>query len=718
MNFRISLCTLTACTIAWCGLSYSQAGEASKFKKGDRVEVKRFDKWLKGVVVGIDERFDDVTVRLDDDERLPKRLPPEHRERFLTKDYDVEDVRLIAEPKAPAPQVDLKPRVWKDRTGKFNITATYRGMRDGKVVLETDKGKQIEVPLDKLADDDANYARQQDNDSENPFAAATNDAISQTPTPPGPKLTPANIKSVKVLTPKTFSSWTYKPEYKPVVLNSQLAGQQLNLEKIPNSKPVFEKLEKMYVSDDGGRVIVARKQGVVSDEESYVQDINLAEAKAGSPVMLPSPSTLLSAWPNEGLIAVRPDHFGSGKNNIMTIAKLQGDQLVPVISWMPYEDEDWAPRKDVEDAWFLSRDRIMTANDHPEMLTIWSISDARALCRIPIQPVMDMQIAFSPDQKTLAIAMDQGVAFIDTEAGTHVATLPTGEQIVNGMAFSDDAGKLATRSSNGIAVWDLTTGKQICEFWHPEMGTQSQLSWAGNLVAVGGRYLFDPERRILLWEYRGGKQSLENFAIRNGRFFAASKPSDKYPAMCFTAKFPHAAAVQLASQLGSPEDLLIAKPGDKCAIKVELDAGLGSPDEVRSAIAANLTAAGFQVADEADLLVTAICKQKEQQTIKINTGRDTFRVRPEDIVEKTVTPHASFIQLTLKGEKVWERGYVAQPGTMIWLNSDETLDQALARLTQPNIDVLKNTKFAPYLARPGKATPSGAYGSSTYATGE
>ena len=55
---------------------------------------------------------------------------------------------------------------------------------------------------------------------------------------------------------------------------------------------------------------------------------------------------------------------------------------------------------------------------------------------------------------------------------------------------------------------------------------------------------------------------------------------------------------------------------------------------------------------------------------------------------------------------------------MIWVQENETLDQALERMTQPNVDLLKNTKLAPYLARPGKATPSGAYGTSTFATDE
>ena len=212
MNFRIGLCVLTACMVACGSLSYSQAGEASKFKKGDRVEVEHFGKRCKGTVVEINNRFDRIEVRLDDDGTLSKHIPAEAREQFLTSSFRAEELRSLEEPKAPAPQNDVKPRVWKDRTGKFNITATYRGIRDGKIVLETDKGKQIEVPLEKLADEDANYARQLEDDAENPFASSSIGGGFQSPVQAAPKITAANYQGAKVVQPKSFDSWTFKPE--------------------------------------------------------------------------------------------------------------------------------------------------------------------------------------------------------------------------------------------------------------------------------------------------------------------------------------------------------------------------------------------------------------------------------------------------------------------------------------------------------------------------
>jgi hypothetical protein len=70
--------------------------------------------------------------------------------------------------------------------------------------------------------------------------------------------------------------------------------------------------------------------------------------------------------------------------------------------------------------------------------------------------------------------------------------------------------------------------------------------------------------------------------------------------------------------------------------------------------------------------------------------------------------------MSLKGEVLWKRGFIAQPNMVIWIEKGETLDKALERLTKPNVSLFTNAKFSPYVARPGKATANGAYGASKF----
>jgi hypothetical protein len=148
---------------------------------------------------------------------------------------------------------------------------------------------------------------------------------------------------------------------------------------------------------------------------------------------------------------------------------------------------------------------------------------------------------------------------------------------------------------------------------------------------------------------------------------------------------------------------------------VMLNPGRAQGDVIRDVLAVGLEAAGLKVVDKADLVVKAVCKPQPQQTIRINTDNRWPR-REGDIVERTVTPHASFLEMTLKGETLWKRGYVARPHMTIWLEEGESLDHALERLTKPNLTIFTQAKFSGHVARPGKATANGAYGVSQFTT--
>ena len=58
----------------------------------------------------------------------------------------------------------------------------------------------------------------------------------------------------------------------------------------------------------------------------------------------------------------RPEIFGFGKNNVLTMAKIEGDKLTTVERWEPYGDEESEPKRDIESASFLGTNRILTHN--------------------------------------------------------------------------------------------------------------------------------------------------------------------------------------------------------------------------------------------------------------------------------------------------------------------------------------------------------------------
>jgi hypothetical protein len=670
--------------------------------------------------------------------------------------------------KAPAPATNENPvRKWSDRSGKFSVDARFYNLKGDRVALVKADGKLLEVPLSKLSDDDAKYVREQTEPiDENPFAAvpgtvasASSDAPLGLPSadePAGGPSAPsavkkANWREVRQVRPQTFKKWSFKPsaeESKPRATNT--ANVEVELGDIPGSDKFFEKVLGVYVADDSSRAIVSRQKGAVGlNEQEYLELVDVAQNKSLGLTKLPAKTKLLDLSPSEGLVMYRSDGDGFGNGNVLTIARVDGGQLSPVKQWAPYDQEKWEPSRDIDKAWFLGDGRVMTANQHAEALVVWDVDAAKALLNIPIGRGMQLQVALSPDGKLLAIAMREGVAIIDVAAGQHVATIPTGKTRYTTLAIRDDNARLAGLSDEGAVVWDLTSGEKTQDMFSTAMHWNSELNWAGDLLLVGNQNLFDVGRRILLWEYQGLPNMGKATTMHAGRLWVVPSLQRESAARLVSMAMPHAAALEEASKLPPAEALLCVKPGDKVAIEVDIDPGVVLTDDIqaslmakiqgqneqggdgkvvmlnpgraqgdliREALAKSLEAAGLEVVDHADLVVKAVCKPQPQQTIRINTDNRWPR-RESDIVERAVTPHASFLEMKLKGETLWKRGYVAQPHMTIWLNEGETLDQALERMTKPNLTIFTNAKFSAYVARPGKATANGAYGVSQFSTG-
>ena len=50
-------------------------------------------------------------------------------------------------------------RLWEDAAGAFDVEAALQSVKEDKVTLKKKDGKQITVPLDKLAEEDQEYVK-------------------------------------------------------------------------------------------------------------------------------------------------------------------------------------------------------------------------------------------------------------------------------------------------------------------------------------------------------------------------------------------------------------------------------------------------------------------------------------------------------------------------------------------------------------------------------
>ncbi|MCO6045175.1 SHD1 domain-containing protein [Aeoliella sp. ICT_H6.2] len=709
---------------------------AETYDIGDRVEAQRGHDWIPGTVVGGSGTR--IRVRLDDDGSSDS-LPDDVREKRLLRNYYVSELRHAkgAAATAPAPSStrpsrrtlsvpsssesaspfdsamsSVASRTWSDQSGRFSIDATYRGMNGAKVVLEKSDGSQIEVPLDKLSSADQDYVNSQGGDPENPFAVA-----SSTPAIAPSRSAPlqADKSGARTLAPQTFDGWTFEPETTLGSDAGSLRQRTLTLSAIPDSDPFFEDNKQLYLAASGQRAVLVREQGAVArDKKLYLESFDLAAGKSTALAPLPDEVEVLAVDPDQGLVAYRPDHFGRG-NTDLTIAQLRGTQLAPVATWVPYGDERMGRGTEVEAAWFLPEGRIMTLGQFGDVLTIWNASNAKATTLVPVSHGFDDEdLALSPDRRYAALKMDSGIAIVNLSSGEHEATIALAKGAahlgVDRLAFNADNTKLAAVGHLGIFVWNLQTGTLLGHFDHETTFPSASLLWAGDFLFHQNRYLYDFHRHILLWEFEGISMHNGASRISNGVLCMVNKGRGHDSSQLRCMPFPTPEMIQTAERLGPPESLIVAKAGDPVAIELDIDERIISTEQVRAAIVANLEKSGYVVADKSDTVVKAVCKQLPSQTIKIGQGRSRFSVQPGDIVERTITPSPSSLTLSYKGQSVWRRGNMGQPGMTIWMRDGETLDQALTRLTTPNTKLLTDATFPTEIVRPGKASRNGAYG--------
>ena len=61
----------------------------------------------------------------------------------------------------PSTKETPKPgrRTWADATGRFSVKARCRGVKDGEAVLETDDGRVVRIPVEKLSEEDREFLK-------------------------------------------------------------------------------------------------------------------------------------------------------------------------------------------------------------------------------------------------------------------------------------------------------------------------------------------------------------------------------------------------------------------------------------------------------------------------------------------------------------------------------------------------------------------------------
>ena len=607
--------------------------------------------------------------------------------------------------------------VWKDKTGKFSVSAKLVSVADGKATLEKADGSKLVIPLAKLSAADQAFAAAEQaklGGDDNPFEAApakpgTPPAdASAPPAAGGPReLTPdlSNTRQVGLATAPDGWAVTVGPAPAPAL------GADPVL--LPAKADFFEALKGFVVSPRATRAVVGytlTKPGVGEKTTTRLVAVDLAGGKRTG-LGVTAGAFAPVALADDGRILVKRDDFGFGNADRVEVWTADAGGIRRGAGWAPFGDLQGIDR-DVVWAAFVGAGRVAVLGNSGR-LTVFD--GATAAPAYSLQTAARSTPAVSPDGVYLAFATDKEVGLLDLAAGK-VAALqgvpPAAFGQGVGLAFSPSGRRLARVTPGAIMVYDAATGKPAKDVAVPpgvaSFGKAPPAMPTEDAVLIDGTTVIDLDSQIKLWEYRGADAARP---AGNLCWFVTGG-NGQSPAAVVPARVPPAGAKQaLAAAMADPT-FFVLKPGS--GVKLNCDKiSDAHRAKAEAGLTARLTAAGFKVDPAAPVELTASTEVGKEQEIEYRTFGALPRFgrggRPEGD-KYTYREYFSRVKLVAGGQTVWEAGTGNAPSMFLRLKEGETVAEYLKKLEKPNYAFFDVVEIPKLVTRPGPNGPGAALG--------
>ncbi|MBN2022964.1 MAG: hypothetical protein JW809_09230 [Pirellulales bacterium] len=687
------MATLAAFVLTSWAAEWKPVTERTKLKRGDKVQVQRLGQWVDGVVVGVNQSGW-IGVRFRD----------EHfggREMTLTLPRD--HFRIPAAPRRPRNLVPAnenpfepakKTRTWSDNTGKFKIEAELVEVLEDAIRLKRPDGQEMTVPRARLSREDREYLRslqQADDEDDDRFGQDDEEDDSGFP------MKDADVSGATVV----MLAQAPKPE--------NLAPDAVAPPKEPNARPValpakgdfFEQMEGLLVaaSDPKRAVLVFENR-----HHNYTRHVlaTLAPGSRASAALEGADGMkAIDLSPAGDLLLTVPAGRFHDRTSRVDVWRIAGTKLEHVVGWQPYAAGTRGFRG-VEWGAFVDADHVLTG-DLQGRLVLWKLPEVKAV--YTCEGRFNMAPALSAGRKYLAVSTAEGVAVLDAKSGETLGGY-RGPNAWGTLSFRPDGKQIALVSANRLTVWDFSTGELYRDIglsvgpWHG-----GGIAWPSpGYLLVGNKYLIDLEHYVPLWEYRpapGAHGGAMAFDI-GGQFWYLL-PGTGGQAL-LPLSLPHDEAKQVAAQLDASK-LLAVRPGMTVTLEVNVSAQPNEIQQVTDHLTRLLTANGLKVAPGQPVKLVAQTRPGEA-TDETYGPFGPFSRRQKQTVQ--FQEHVSEVAFVVADKKAWSVSSLTQAPHSLHLQEGETLEQALAKYAQPNVQFFQKVNLPQCIAWPREQDVYGA----------
>jgi hypothetical protein len=199
----------------------------------------------------------------------------------------------------------------------------------------------------------------------------------------------------------------------------------------------------------------------------------------------------------------------------------------------------------------------------------------------------------SPGRKTVATFLGGTYRFLDAATGALKGTgevpasLPSGKLEPKGAAFLPDGSALAADFNEAyLATWDMKTGRLAAAFsasLAPNWWQRNQaIEWCGpQHLLLDGRTLYDVARRVPVWNFLGGNNSVGGL---DGRHWFVSHPFPNQPATLGMITLPEPEVARAVTMADDAKVPAVLRVGNRVGLQLEFTGPPRNPEGFRTAV--------------------------------------------------------------------------------------------------------------------------------------
>ncbi|MHB8972934.1 MAG: SHD1 domain-containing protein [Pirellulaceae bacterium] len=597
---------------------------------------------------------------------------------------------------ASPPRAD-ETRVWRDATGKFEVSAQLIGQADGVVKLKKADGKVIEVPASKLSPADQEYLQRRAAEvlAANPFAGgAPESQVAAAPAPvmksPAPSSVVRGDLKVSSTPLELFRGELPQGLSDPDATIGKMRPGGFAVEATDAYDQLSTPVVLDYVS---GKVALSIGRHVINKPQEARGRIFVGTLPQGPVNMvfeIPEGIILLDHHRGSDRSAMVSGFDGLGRGGELVILEGLGSskpreiyrRVLPGIDTPGFKPKiEWARILDSEHIAVVVNDR----------LSVWEITSGEVA--YSVDKISSQQLpSLSPGGRLLAIPNGSGVTVINALDGQSLGHIPSDGPVAPSVSFHPDGKRLALCSDNRLVVFDLQSGQPEQEVTLAGLVAGAPLGWVGeHLLLSQDGSLIDTEMGMVVWHYTiGGNRN--GVGLSGALLVFTGSPKGVLASL----PVPHAAANQSITRLQKAGDkVFLVCPGSTVALDAQVAPGVDRK-EVLEALRTAVERTGWKVADRAPTVVVAKVGRGAPQQLSFTSGMGVqVNPDPKNVTQATLTPFTADLEIKRGDSVVWTRKTENRVPPLLFLREGESIQQAVSKFERPDASFFENVNIPP-----------------------